>query len=465
MLVKELRQGLRAKTFVIVFLTLQALLGLVLLASLGASTSPQDAGHGISSIIFMFFSIAVLVIQPVRGIGALHREVQGNTIELMVMTRLSAWKIVLGKWISIVAQSALLLAAVAPYLILRYWFGDMNLFGELTLLLLVFLMSAAATGVVVGISCVPSVILRGLLPLLIAGWGLIIIPAICFDGEFDDLVEACSMQTSEGRWIVFGTVLGAAYVAWTALGLGASLIAPAAENHSTLKRVVALLILIAAIAIGLVTKPGVYYLLTIAFVVGVPAIVMALTEPANLMSPICKPFVRRGVPGVFAGRFLYPGWPSGVFFSTVLVTLALLLIVSGGNRNLATDESIVSISLLSSLLLPAAALSFFDERIRNRFTVYLLLLVAQFVITLVLTYVAHSMKFDQRGFLWIFSWIPMLGIPMSDMGRSFDPRSVQTTTVACCGFYSLILLVNASIRFRKVREIELECRQQPGSEA
>jgi len=153
MLVKELRQGLRARTFVILFLAIQALLGVVLLSAVGAA-APERAGQTVSSVIFFFFSMAVLIVQPLRGVGALHQEIKGNTIDLMVLTRLGAWRIVLGKWIAIVSQSALLLAAIAPYLILRYFFGRMNLFAELLLLALVFLGSAAFTAITVGLSAV-----------------------------------------------------------------------------------------------------------------------------------------------------------------------------------------------------------------------------------------------------------------------------------------------------------------------
>ena len=457
MLVKELRQGLRAKTFVIVFLTLQALLGLVLLASLGASSSPQDAGHNISGIIFMFFSLAVLVIQPIRGIGALHREVQGNTIELMVLTRLSAWKIVLGKWISLVAQSALLLAAVIPYLILRYWFGDMNLFGELILLVLVFLFSAIATAIVVGISCLPSVIIRGLLPLITAAIGLFAIPELCFGHDFEELVTVSSMQSSGDFWGVTVFVLSGCYVGWTALGLGASQIAPAAENHSTPKRLVTIGLLLLLILITLFVKPNVYYLISVVMVLGIPAMVMALNEQISLLPPICTPFLKKGPAGVIAGRFLYPGWPSGTLFSALFVGLAIVLLRFCGDRNLTLDESTVITAILSSLIMPAAVMSFFNKKIRNRFTFYLLLVVAQFVLTLVLTYIADAVPYDQRGFLWYLSWIPMVTFTMNEMSRSFDPSQLSAVTLGFCFLYAIILIINAFIHLRSIREVEIEC--------
>ena len=457
MLVKELRQGLRAKTFVIVFLTLQGLLGLVLLASLGAAGSPQDAGHNISGIIFMFFSLAVLVIQPIRSIGTLHREVQGNTIELMVLTRLSAWKIVLGKWISIVAQSALLLAAVIPYLILRYWFGDMNLFGELVLLALVFLTSAIATAIVVGISCLPSVIIRGLLPLITAAIGLFVIPALCFDHDFEELVSTVSMQSPQDFWGVIAFVLSGCYIGWTALGIGAGQIAPAAENHSTPKRLACLALLALILIVALFAKPGIYYLLGLILVLGIPAIVMALNEPIALLPPICTPFLKRGTAGIIAGRFLYPGWPSGVLFTALFVGIASLILIFGGDSKLTSDDLTAITGILGCLLMPAALMSFFDQKISNRFTFYLLLIVSQLVLTMVLTYIADALPEDQRGFLWFFSWIPMTFFTMNEMPRSFDPTQLWLVAIGVALTYGTILFINAIIRLRAIREVENEC--------
>ena len=163
MLVKELRQGMRAKTFIAVFLSLQVFLG-VMLFSAGAAASSDQVGSLISGIIFTFFAVAVLIVQPLRGISALSSEVKGNTIDMMVLTRLSAWRIVFGKWVAIVGQSALLFSTIIPYLILRYFFGGMNLFGEMVFLFLMFFTSMALTAITVGLSGCTSAIIRGALP-------------------------------------------------------------------------------------------------------------------------------------------------------------------------------------------------------------------------------------------------------------------------------------------------------------
>ncbi|MGB6223321.1 hypothetical protein [Haloferula sp.] len=458
MLVKELRQGLRAKTFVVVFLTLQVLLGFVLLASLGASSSPQDAGHSISGVIFMFFSIAVLVIQPMRGIGSLHTELKSNTMELMVLTRLSAWRIVLGKWIALVSQSALLLAAIVPYLILRYWFGDMNLFGELILLLLIFLGSALATAITVGLSAVPSMIIRGLLP-LVGGVFLIFTSIVMSFGRgFQELVELCSMQDADSRWIFLIMILSGLYVGWTILGLGASMIAPAAENHSTLRRIVTFAALLIAILIALLADLDTEITASLALIICIPAIVMALSEPFHPLPPICHPFVKRGLPGKIAGRFLYPGWPSGFIFALLASGLGLFLCLAGtGGPRFREEEVSFIAGLLGTLIMPAALLGFAGDRIKNRFAAYLLIVVSSLILTFLMLMVSQAMPSSSRGFLWLFSWLPMVNMFLSEIS-SFNDKTVAIVSIAVSSIYSVMLLIFSLKAFRQQREVEDVCQ-------
>ena len=151
MLVKELRQGMRARSFTVLFLVFQGVLAFILLTA-SAVTSSDHSGSFASEVIFSLFAGAALFIQPMRGINALSSEITGNTIEMMVLTRLSAWRIVFGKWIAIVSQTALILVTIIPYLILRYFFGGMILAGELVFLALMFLTSMSLTAVMVGLS-------------------------------------------------------------------------------------------------------------------------------------------------------------------------------------------------------------------------------------------------------------------------------------------------------------------------
>lgn len=462
MLVKELRQGLRAKTFVIVFLTLQGLLLLVLLSAVAASTQPQRAGGAISGIIFMFFSMAVLVIQPIRGIGTLHREVQAKTIELMVLTRLSAWKIVLGKWVSIVSQSALILAAIIPYLILRYWFGDMNLFGELMLMLLIFLASAVLTAIIVGISCVPSVLLRGLAPLLAGAVGLIVIPQLCFGRDFEELVSIASTQTQDAFWGVSIGVLCALYVGWTALGIGAGTIAPAAENHATLKRVITLGLLLLLLPIAAFAPVRADPMSVLVAVIVIPSIALSLTEPFVPLPPVYAPFVRRGSIGRFFGRFLYPGWPSGVGFTIVAIGLGIgAILLSLDSWPIDPESSIVMLSILGSLLMPAVVTILFDKKIKNRFATYMLVFAAGCIVAFVTGFIADALEPGSRGFLWFFAWLPQTTAVMTTFPSSFDNEPVQITALAVAVIYLGILLPAAVRRFPEISAAEAEAKDVP----
>lgn len=465
MLVKELRQGLRARTFVILFLALQAFLGVILLSAIGAA-APERAGQTVSSVIFFFFSMSVLIVQPLRGIGSLHSEIKGNTIDLMVLTRLSAWRIVLGKWIAIVSQSALLLAAIAPYLILRYFFGRMNLFAELHLLALIFIGSAAFTALTVGLSAVPSIFIRGLVPLVGAVYLAGGISAVCFGNGIDEVVKFCTLQEPKSGWVLLTILIFLAYFGWFALALGASMIAPQAENHSSARRLITLL---AAIALGALNHFAAFereFLAIMLAVLVTPAMVIALTEPFYLLPPICRDFVRRGAIGRLAGRFLYPGWPSGVLFTGLLIgtaSVATLLPKHSFTPEFAEEMKIALSGSLATLLLPALIQRFLPDRFRQGFGIYLLIMAILGVLAILAGLVAAQSEDD--SFLWALSWIPPVQLPLMEwlrrssylIGNYSNPEiySLLTrTSLGITAFYFLALLVAALRHFPSIREVE-----------
>ncbi len=321
MLVKELRQGMRARGFTMLFLIFQGLLAFILLTAGTASTS-DNAGSFASGVIFTLFAGAALVIQPMRGVNALSSEITGNTIEMMALTRLSAWRIVFGKWIAIVSQTALILITIIPYLILRYFFGGMILLGEMVFLTLMFLTSMALTAVMVGLSGNSTKILR-LLPVAGFIFMLQVVPIFLFRGGFNNFMDFCTLSTWESRFAVLAYLCFIAYFGWCALSFGTSVIAPVAENHSTARRLVALVLTCVAAGIGL--HPDVdYRIMPVVFgIILAPAVITALTEPNILLPPVCKPFLKRGLPGKLAALFLLPGWPSGIFYTTLLLGISI----------------------------------------------------------------------------------------------------------------------------------------------
>jgi hypothetical protein len=439
MLVKELRQGMRAKAFVALFLSLQIFLAVMLLSATAASTSDQ-VGSTISGIIFTFFAIAVLVVQPLRGTGALSSEVKGNTIDMMVLTRLSAWRIVFGKWVAIVSQSALLLSTIIPYLILRYFFGGMNLVGEVVLLLLMFLTSMALTAVTVGLSGCSSVIIRSLLPI----FG---IPILMFT-----LLQGMFFVRMGGSVGVAAYVFAITYLGASLLSIGASLIAPAAENHALLRRIIALVLLMVVGAAGFHPDVEDWFVMMMALVIGAPAVITALTDSAPYVSTITTSFARFGPVGRALGWFLHPTWPSGLLAGILLGAASLAVIfVHGFLRNnsyggVGDEETVVVLSIFGGLIFPAVWQVFFFKGEGQRLAHYLLLAVGSFVLSMVLMGLADSM--NNGWFLWFFAWHPLAFLAMLEESTVSDSVILASVLMVDLAMVA-ILLIRAMMDIRK----------------
>jgi len=451
MLVKELRQGLRAKTFVIVFLILQGLLGLILLVASAGATSAK-AGEKVSEIVFVFFSLSVLVVQPLRGIGALIHEIRGQTIDLMVLTRLSATRIVLGKWIAIVSQSALIAATIFPYLILRYYFGGMSLFPELLMVLMVLFVSAALTAVTVGISASGSVIIRGIVPLVAAAILTWCIFGFGFSGELGGLINVFAFADIEKTCGLLLFILATLHISWSLLSLGASAIAPHAENHATPRRLAALAVLVIAPVLMHAANMRSETSITIWLVLAAPPIAMALTENMTLIPGVAARFAKRGAPGRLAGRVFYPGWPSGVMFTIVVTGIGLLVLrplLQGKN----VEDWIIMLGGLGSLFMPGLMVIALGKKVKDRLAVYFLGWAISFALIMILFSITEGMA--SRGILWGFVWCPLLLIPMSEQS-AFDSHALFVTGLIVDAFYLGILLIMAVAAQRQIREIEYQ---------
>lgn len=431
-LVKELRQGLRAKTFIALFLSLQVFLAVMLLSA-GASAGTSTAGTIISVTIFIFFALAVLLVQPMRGVNALAGEVKDRTIDMMVLTRLTAWRIVFGKWVAIVSQSALLFATIIPYLILRYFFGGMNLMGELMFLVLMFLTSMALTAVTVGLSGSSSAVIRGLLPVLAIPGALWILAMSLFASRYGgggNPIDLVSLSTKESRIGVAIFVVALAYLGGSMLSLGTSMIAPAAENHAALRRVVAVVLMAAALLAGVLGDYDEGLQVLLVFLIAVPALVTAFVESAPLVQIVRKPFERFGMPGRAAGWLLYPCWPSGLLFGVcyVVLSIAALMFFNPGSGSMDDDGWVVILGFFGALMFPAVWQTFLFRGDGQRLGSYLLLVVGSFLLLLVLTMMSDAM--NSSKFLWCFAWHPLSYVAMLSE-RDFGVRTMLAGVIIC----------------------------------
>ena len=270
MLVKELRQGMRTNLFTVAFILLQTVMILSLLAGLSDPGSSEVDGF------FWFFIVVILlVVQPLRGFNALSAEYQLNTMDLIQLTKLNGWRITLGKWTALNAQTLLFLTGVLPYLVMRYFLGNVNFVIDLAALGMLGLGSALASAITIGCSVFRFFILRGI---ILIGFG------VGFIGLFFGLQETLfrsGLSGSSDIWQLGLIAISLVYGCFFFLSFCASRIAPLSENHSTRKRLVALAFTLIALGLSLAGIEVKTVIFVSAVILGLAAI-DALTEPVPI---------------------------------------------------------------------------------------------------------------------------------------------------------------------------------------
>lgn len=384
MLVKELRQGLRTNLFVIAFILLQSFMILFVMTGLANPGSNDSDGF------FWFLVISVMLgVQPLRGFNALADEHRLNTLELIQLTRLDSWRIVLGKWTALNAQGLLFLIGVLPYVALRYFLGSVDLLADAGAIGMIALGSALLTAFTIGVSVFPSVIVRGVLLCLVGGGAFI----------------AANIYTLSRRYgggpafdAVWPLALVAVYGTFFFLAFGASRIAPLSQNLSTRKRLVAIgtaILLQGFWWSGISDVEGWVISLT-GIVLGL-ATIDALTEPLPIFSRVSVPF-RKSIFHRFGGMFLIPGWIAGIGFFVVCSVLwassfFLGMLVSGFDDFLEIEGAVLILSFCNLIIFPLPLLHLFFARYSSEsftFGLYLFAQAALFGITIMVIGLANA---------------------------------------------------------------------------
>lgn len=312
MVVKELRQGLRTKLFGGTLLVLHGLLVLITLLS-GLGSDGSEARGLMDGLI----TLVLCGVFPLCGFSALAGEIKANTMDMLVLTRLSAGRIVLGKWAAIIFQSLLVTISIVPYYVARYVFGGAELFADLATLILQWLISAVMTAAVVALSTQKHFWLRALIivvPLFLVGVSSMIRLTVGYFGSGSFSVTFTSLN-------IAGWLMGSAWLVFAFLSFGATRIAPAASLLSVPKRLINLAALILLPLFSWLTTgtTGLQSILTIILIV---ACVDALTEEARPLPSHYLPFYRRSWWGWLASWFLIPGWTHGFAYSLLLFALS-----------------------------------------------------------------------------------------------------------------------------------------------
>jgi ABC-type transport system involved in multi-copper enzyme maturation permease subunit len=368
MFVKELRQGMRTRGFVVVFIMFQALMALLMMgAVVGQDTAVPGARASIATAISGFFwtllAVQLLFVTPARALGSLQTEMESRSLDLLLLTRLSAWRIVVGKWASLVAQAALLLVAMLPYGIVRYFAGSVDLVSDAGLCLgmlgtcAVFtaagLWSSGLSKILRVVFVIAGIFVGQIWRPLLAGFGV---------GTAGPSLALTWVQIT--MWSFDGALLLVFF-----LVAAVRRIAPLAENHSPLAR--------ALPVVALLAMPAWAHWATLdglraegAFTAGFILLVCAM-EFANSRWPMAvhvRPWQLRGGWGRFVGRFVLPGWPSALLFASLVTGMTAIAVQF--STPLPPPSHKIAVGWLVTLALgaltfPALALAYFPRTARR----------------------------------------------------------------------------------------------------
>jgi hypothetical protein len=365
-LVKELRQGLKTRMFMSAFITIQAtmviLLGMRLLSH--AQPGNEWTGEVVEGLLWTALGFTILVVMPLRGLTAISEEVKANTLDLVALTKMSTFRIVAGKWLALMAQTLLIMIAVLPYAVLRYFFGQVDIVNDLYVLVMMLLASSVSTALSIALSTAAPVF-RWMVTCVV-----VIVSFSMVGGVFASRAMFSGMGGS-GDLLVAMTVSVLVSVCYTLFLLleTTARVAPLAESHGWMRRLLPLLVFPACWIGHLVGGDDLARSIGFAFVPMLAwAIVCALTEHTNALPVVYVPWERWGLLGRAAGLLLHPGWATGVIY-TGLLTGGVML----------TDmllhyepELWLRFTLLYAALLMPVPLLRIAIRAKNRIALYLL---------------------------------------------------------------------------------------------
>ena len=452
MAVKELRQGLRTRLFGGVMLVLHLLLILFTLMSGGAGNAAEVSGwfDGIITLV-------LCVILPLRGFSAVADELKARTLDMLVLTRLSAGRIVFGKWASIASQSLLIALSVLPYVVARYVFGGLDLFGEVSALFYKWLAGAVVAAVVIALSTQRQFWLRAViigLPLLMGGCGMASFFMMSrMSAGSGVTITTFSIFGTGGGSVSVPVILGlAVWVIFFCLGLAATRIAPAASLLAVGKRSVHLAVLLILLLLAWATSLGAELTVVSSTLLSL-VMLDVLTERVNEVPSVYAAFYRHGWAGRVALAFLAPGWVTGFAYSLLLT--ALVVVQTWQQRGL-EEAQLVVISAASMWMLAALLQILPTRHARDLLPPFIFLWLGLNLLVTLLAYML-MMPFAMKG---VTAWFTCALPPLMPVGyataQAADKPAFLQLGLWSALLWPVVLLVAAVVAWRGTRSSRQE---------
>lgn len=360
-LIKEARQSLKSRQFIATFFLL--LLASCVWTVLGIVFNAPDvyyvpSGETLLAGYYFVLAIPLIGMVPLAAHRSLAAEIDDDTFEMLVITRLSAMRIVMGKLNSAMLQMMVYFAAIVPCLAFSYLLRGVNLPTIALLIGVVFFAALLLTTF--------SLMLATLAPnragqtLAMLGVLVVIFFAELLSATFCMEVVLGSNMGDPADVVMFtiitGMIGGSCMVIF--VKAAAARIAPVTENRSTGLRWVMFiqqLVWIASITFLVLWYEELEPLNFGIMVVGGYWLLMGTLMLSE--SPELSPRVQRDLPKTFAGRALLtwfnPGPGTGFVFAICSGTVAALVMglfgVMVGGREPRTDSLTFSLIMVGYL--------------------------------------------------------------------------------------------------------------------
>ena len=332
-MVKETRQALKSRQFVVTFfLLLVAAFGWTVVGSLSMMpqiyTSPSAPRMMIG--YYALLALPMLLVVPLAAYRSLEGEIDDGTLELLSITTLSPWQIVLGKLASASLQMVLYFVALFPCLAYAYTLRGVDL--PTTLLIIALTVVVGAFLTILALFCAPLSRGRtGRIVSLLALVSLLAASEYALGAVVVEMILQGNPMTTEETIFAFSSVLAIAIAGGhLLLTVTAVQLTPESENRSTRIRVsmlvlTAVLIGVACLGVLVVGNDGLEVYRACAM-----GLLLIWTVGSSLMvaeSSVMTPRVQRELPESFLARlsltWLTPGPGTGLVFSGAVVLLLL----------------------------------------------------------------------------------------------------------------------------------------------
>lgn len=336
-LIKEARQALKSRQFLITFF-------LLLLASWGWTVlgvmlrSPDiyylPAGTSMLSGYYFVLAIPMLALVPVAAHRSLASEIEDGTFEMVSITRLSALRIVTGKLNSAMLQMMVYFAALVPCLAFCYLLRGVALPTIILLIGVIFYSAMLLTTFALLLATLATHRAGQLFSLLAVVAAVIFAEFLCAAFSLGVVLGEQWQMNGEGLLFTSCVLVGGISCMVLFLKAAAARIAPVTENRSTGLRWV--MFIQQLIWVGSLATAGLWYedvapLNFGAMVVGGYWLLMGTLMLSE--SPHLSPRVQRDLPRTFFGRMMLtwfnPGPGTGFMFavSSGVVGIVILAIV------------------------------------------------------------------------------------------------------------------------------------------